>query len=52
MSHGIHLRTETLTNITVLIEKLDPMYNYARMVYTVTAGRLTVVQNILAKGEV
>lgn len=36
---------------TVLVEKLDPMYDVVRLVYVMTAGRMTIVENIVVKGE-
>ncbi len=36
---------------TALVEKLDPMYDYIRVVYTLTAGSMIVYQNIQVKGE-
>lgn len=43
------------TNITastnVITEKIHPMYNYVRNVYTLTAGQLSVVEKVLLKGE-
>lgn len=35
---------------TALIEKVDPMYNYARVYYTLTAGQLSTNQIILVRG--
>ncbi len=43
--------TAITASTTVLVEKLAPMYNYVRVVYTMTAGSLAVVQNIQVKGE-
>lgn len=49
----VDLATSTAISATagVLIEKIDPSYNYVRMVYTVAAGRLSVIQNVNVKGE-
>lgn len=42
------------TNITatasVLVEKVDPMFNYVRVYYTMTAGQLSIVQTTLVRG--
>ena len=43
------------TNITVstnvITEKVHPMYNYIRHVYTLTSGQLSVTEKVLLKGE-
>ena len=42
------------SNITattsVMVEKVDPMFNYVRVYYTLTAGQLSTVQTILVRG--
>lgn len=42
------------TNITatagILYEKLDPMYDSVRVTYTITAGRMSIQQNLSIKG--
>lgn len=35
---------------TVLVEKLDPMYDYLQVVYTITSGRMSIQQNLSVKG--
>ena len=42
------------TNITaagnILNEKLDPMFDYVRAYFTMTAGQISIAQNTLVKG--
>ena len=49
------INSGSATNITVstnvLTEKLHPLYNYVRNVYTLTAGQLSIVEKILLKGN-
>ena len=43
------------TNITadaeVFADEVDPLYNWVKVVYTLTAGRMSVVQRVIVKGE-
>lgn len=45
----------TATNITatgnLLSEKLDPMYDYVRAYFTMTAGQISIAQTTLVKGK-
>jgi len=42
--------TNITATISTLVEKVDPMFNYVRIYYTLTAGQLSVVQTILVRG--
>lgn len=35
---------------TVLVEKIAPAYDYVRIVYAITAGRMSIEQRVLVKG--
>lgn len=37
-------------SVATLVEKVDPMFQYVRIYYTVTAGQLSVVQTVLVRG--
>lgn len=43
------------TNITadaeVFADEVDPLYNWVKIVYAITAGRMSVVQRVVVKGE-
>lgn len=41
--------TPITVSITVLAEKLTPLYAYLQVVYLITAGRMSIVQNLLIK---
>lgn len=43
--------TAIAASTTVLIEDLNPMYSFIKVLYTMTAGSISVVQNIVVKGE-
>lgn len=43
--------TAITASTTVLVEKLEPMFNFVRVVYAITAGRMTVVQQIVVKTD-
>lgn len=42
--------TNITASATVLVEKLEPMYDYVKITYLITAGRMQVQQNLSIKG--
>ena len=42
--------TSITADTTVLVEKVAPPYDYIRTVFAITAGRMSVVQNVIVKG--
>lgn len=42
--------TSITTSTTVLLEKIEPTYDYIRLVYVITAGSMTIEERVLVKG--
>lgn len=48
--HDLASATNITASTDVVVEKLDPMYNWIKLVYTITAGRMNVSQRVIVRG--